>query len=257
MRPAAVGFAPGSDVQAIGDGDFIFSEGVETPTLFVNAAVGDTISVIIVPIMGVKYASVFNCEVSDGGNLVVTSAVGQDAFSDITFVNEGDGKISIKLLEFVSDFIVNTTAAAVCVTVNNNFCGRILAADNESHLADASEIIIPVLLNGSVTVQDGSVTAYSSYVHCEESTVQNPLAWFDFPSDAATNKKLIHLEIFMFNALASMFTCTTNGGPEVETIKRRYGLVIDVVPDGDVPFAMYSAKLFGADPSWWCPLTEV
>lgn len=66
-----------------------------------------------------------------------------------------------------------------------------------------------------------------------------------------------HIEIFMFNAEESMLDISTEGAPEVEVNKRRYGLVVDVVPDADVPFALSSSKLFGADPAWWCQLTEI
>lgn len=255
MRPAAVGFAAGSDVQAIGDGDFLFSEEVESPMIYVNAEVGDTISIVLVTLSGVACALIQNVKYNVG-SLNVTQASDGVVF-DVNATIEKVGLIGLEFFE-IWGAMMGMGCCAVAVTVNDVFCGRILAFNSSHTVADAKAIPLPVHLNGTTERENGDLITYSSYVHCEESTPESPLAWFDFAGSIASNLlKAAHIEIFMFNAEASMLSITAEGGPDVYINKRRYGLVVDVEPDGDVPFALSNSKLFGTDPAWWCQLTEI
>lgn len=254
MRPAAVGFAAGSDVQAIGDGDFIFSEGVDSPRLLINTAVGDTISVVCVPMSGIANATIYNGVVTESAISRFMADGGSEVPCSLEKTGEGVGIT----FEEISGYLMAGGSVAIAVTINKVFCGRVLAFNSSHTVEDAKSIPLPIFLNGNWTNTSGVEHPRISYVHCEESTAQNPVAWFDFPgSNREQLMKAAHIEIFMFNAEVSMLSITTDGGPVVEVSKRRYGLIVDVVPDGDVPFALSSSKLFGAVPSWWCQLTEI
>lgn len=256
MRPAAVGFAAGSDVQAIGDGDFLFAEGADTPEIYINVAYGDTVSVVVVPLSGVGEASVYNASISDGSR-DITFAMGNGAFDGVSFSEITNGRLGISF-DDITTYLADAGCYAIAVVNKDVFCGRILAFNSSHTIEDAKSIPLPVLLNGYWTTTSGVEQPRTSYVHCEESTVQDPLAWLDFPGSYPDQlMTAAHIEIFMFNAEPSMLTITTEGGPDVNTYKRRYGLVVDVEPDGDEPFALSSSKLFGADPAWWCQLTEI